>query len=218
VRAKPRHDLRSRLSAIQNAAFWLERKTRGTPLWGAEPRVASFFELIADEVRRAQAILSTEATVDGPWRRGVTAARIAPCLERALGAVRWPEGVIVEARFADTADVEMDPTEIALLAKCLIDDAVEAMPEGGVLAVRSFDAGERVVLEIQGSGAGSRDVEPDQARSPTANAGLGLGIARRAAARAGAELAVRSPDAGTLVAVSFPVAREAEGAAHARST
>lgn len=120
----------------------------------------------------------------------------------------------VETSFTETSPVEIEPTEAAVLARCLIENAVEAMPDGGVLAVRSFDADDCVALEIEDTGKGFGTLPPEEALAPftstkPGHAGLGLAVARRTAGRAGAEIAFRSPGAGTIVTVSFP-----RGAAH----
>jgi signal transduction histidine kinase len=214
VLARTRHDLRNRLSSIQNAAFYLERKSRGTPLWD-EPRVPPFFEIIADEVKRAQALLGEEATVAGRWERRVARGQLAPCLARALAAARIPPGVTVETSFTETAPVEIEPTETAVIARCLIENAVEAMPDGGVLVVRSFDAEGRVAFEVQDTGGGFGALAHEEALAPftstkPGHTGLGLAVARRHATRAGAEIAFRPSGAGTVACVSFP-----RGADHA---
>jgi len=208
VLAQTRHDLRNRLSSIQNAAFYLKRKSRSTALW-EEPHVADFFEIIADELRRAQVLLGEEATVAGRWERRVAVGPLAPCLTRALAAAHIPAAVVVETHFADTAPVELEPTEAALLARCLIDNAVEAMPEGGVLTVRSFDASGRVTLEIHDTGVGFGALTPEEALAPFAStkpghAGLGLAVVKRTAGRARAELELRSKGTGTIATVTFP--------------
>jgi signal transduction histidine kinase len=212
VLSKARHDLRNRLGAIQNAAFYIERKTRSTPLW-SEPRIAPFFGIIADEVGRAQAILTNDATIVAHSTRRVTLSRLTPCLERALRSARVPDGVSIETTFADTAAVEIEPTEVALLAMCLIEEVVETVTAPSAVHVRSFDAEDRVAFEVE---SGSDQGLPDDAF--TDRAGMGLAIARRTAARAGAELTLRSSAAGALVRVFFPIPRAHRESSDAHDT
>ena len=51
-----RHDLRNRLGNIRNAAFWLRRRFEGVPQ-SEDPRVATFFSLIDEEVFAADGLL-----------------------------------------------------------------------------------------------------------------------------------------------------------------
>jgi CheY-like chemotaxis protein len=53
-----RHFVRNRLAAIRNAAFYLQRRVEGTPLWQDDPRVPRFFALIVDELAQIEGQLS----------------------------------------------------------------------------------------------------------------------------------------------------------------
>jgi signal transduction histidine kinase len=214
VLSKARHDLRNRLGAIQNAAFYIERKTRPTALWN-EPRIAPFFAIIADEVGRAQAILNNDATVVGQATRKVAPSKLSPCLERALRSASIPDGVSIETTLADTAAIEIEPTDVAVLAMCLIEEVALAVPPPGAVHVRSFDAEDRVALEVWSGDAGQPDEASPELGLPE-RSGMKLAIARRAATRAGAELTFRSSSAGALVRVYFPIPRPHEEADRAR--
>ena len=49
VAAKMAHDLRNRLASIQNAAYFIKRKTQRTELWEGS-RLPRFFDLISSQV------------------------------------------------------------------------------------------------------------------------------------------------------------------------
>jgi CheY-like chemotaxis protein len=57
-----RHFVRNRLAAIRNAAFYLQRRVEGTPLWEGDPRVPRFFALIVDELGQIERQFSSPAT------------------------------------------------------------------------------------------------------------------------------------------------------------
>jgi PleD family two-component response regulator len=54
-----RHDLRNRFASIRNAAFYLRtRVEKRTDLFSTDPRVPAFFNLIDEELARAEAIVA----------------------------------------------------------------------------------------------------------------------------------------------------------------
>ena len=56
VIAALRHDLRNKLAAIRQAAYYLKTKSQATELWDSDPRIARFFGLIDEQAEEADAI------------------------------------------------------------------------------------------------------------------------------------------------------------------
>jgi signal transduction histidine kinase len=210
-----RHDLRNRFSSIRNATYYLMRQAQKTELWKSDPRMESFFQLIERELASAEDLLSNRDPLGSraqPRGRG----RLSEGVERALGHVRIPESVRLEQSWEGKDFVDIYEEDLVLLTRCLLDNALEAMPTGGVLGVRTFlGEGNTVVLEVSDSGPG---VSPDQRAkvfepfmtTKPGHAGLGLCIVQRLALRSGAwvELGAAEPR-GARVRVVFPAAETA---------
>jgi signal transduction histidine kinase len=88
-------------------------------------------------------------------------------------------GVIVKLEFEDTClAVAVDPAKIKQAILNLCKNAVEAMPQGGCLTIKSYPRGQTVVLEISDNGGGIPTGENIFALLKTTKAdGSGLGLA-----------------------------------------
>ncbi|HLL03042.1 MAG TPA: sensor histidine kinase [Myxococcaceae bacterium] len=213
-----RHDLRNRFSSIRNASYYLMRQTQKTELWKSDPRMEAFFQLIDRELSSAEDLLSNRDPL-GSRAQARGQVRLSAGARRALERARVPDTVRVELSWDERDLVQVHEEDLALLTRCLLDNALEAMPSGGMLQVRSL-VGERnsTVLEVSDSGPGvspeqrAKVFEPFMTTKP-GHAGLGLCIVQRLALRNGAwvELGAAEPT-GTRVRVVFP-APEAPGGA-----
>lgn len=217
VTAVLRHDLRNRFSSIRNASYYLMRQAQKTELWKTDPRMETFFQLIDSELVSAEEVLSSR----GPAASDEDTTRLQLCdvAQGALTRAGVPSFVRVESTWQERALVQADAARLALLIRCLVENAVEAMPRGGLLSVRTLRADEgRVVLEVSDTGPGvpeelrTRVFEPFMT-TKEGHAGLGLCIVQRLAlrCRAWVELKPAEP-VGTRVRVSFPIADEAAAA------
>ncbi|QSQ20869.1 HAMP domain-containing histidine kinase [Pyxidicoccus parkwayensis] len=203
-----RHDLRNKLASIRNASFYLMRQMKKTEVWSADPRVETFFQLIEKELASAEELLSKRSppAATGPKPR----CRPSDAVERALSEADLPEGVQVQRELSAKGEVELDREDLAVLVGCLVDNAVEAMPRGGTLTVRTRDLeDDEVSLRVEDTGEGlapeaySRAFEPFFTTKP-GHAGLGLSIIHRVVQRHGWKVDLGAgPTGGTFVEVVF---------------
>lgn len=204
-----RHDLRNKLASVRNASFYLMRKMQKTDVWGADARVEAFFQLIDRELAAAEEVLTRRAPVASSDRPLCHASE---AMEHGLREARVPEQVRVERDFKARGTVPLDLEDLALLVRCLVDNAVEAMPRGGLLTVRTWDVDEGeggVGIRVEDVGEGlaaeaySRAFEPFYSTRP-GHAGLGLNIVQRLVLRNGGKVALDGgPSGGTHVEVVF---------------
>ncbi|MFL5350830.1 MAG: ATP-binding protein [Hyalangium sp.] len=211
-----RHDLRNRFASIRNASYYLMRQAQKAELWKMDPRVEIFFELIDRELSSAEQLLSARHPTGPAEHHGPV--RLFEAVERALARSHIPSSIQVEHAWQERAFVDADdPESLVLLARCLIDNALEAMPEGGTLGVRTLRAEEnRILLEVTDTGPGIPEdlrpkvLDPFMTTKP-GHAGVGLCIVQRLALRNRAWMELKPGESvGTRVRVSFPIADGAE--------
>ncbi|UJR82361.1 hybrid sensor histidine kinase/response regulator [Sandaracinus amylolyticus] len=198
-----RHDLRNRLAAIRNAAFYLRRRTSKTPLWEEDARVSTFFDVIASEAQRADELVGSSAAVaTGPTEH----ARVSVALRRALDdlAPEIAPGVAVRVEVPDGLVASGSEEDLAIALRMLLENAHDAVGSAGEIALSARADDGSILLEVRDTGPGFGDIAA--ARTPLRSTkpghlGLGLAIAERALRRMGGELAIQPAPRGACVAL-----------------
>lgn len=204
VVAELRHDLRNHLAAIRNAAYYLRRRASTTPLWTDDPRVATFFELIASESTRADERLGDRGAPGAGTDRG---ADVGAAIERALEGLTVPVGIVVRHELPPILSIAGSEEDLALAVRMVLENAVEAVAGGGEVRVSAIHALGAVEIEIRDTGPGIDDADrAREARWTTKEGRLGLGlpIAARAMRRLGGEVVLAPADRGARVLLRVP--------------
>ena len=141
---------------------------------------------------------------------------LADLLRRSLD----PSIAIELALAGDAIAVDLDPRQLEQAVHNLVNNAADAMPNGGALRIERSQprADGRVVIAVSDTGAGmdeatrARACEACFTTRPGKRAGLGLTIAQGIANSAGGELAITSsPGEGTRVELVLPIAQPIAG-------
>lgn len=112
----------------------------------------------------------------------------------------------------DTRPVSMHPAELREILTNLIFNAVDAMPEGGTIAMRSYEKDSNVVLEIEDNGIGmSKDIkkrvfDPYFTTKDIGNSGLGLSVSFGLIVQTKGTISVDSKEGeGTTFRIALPI-------------
>jgi CheY-like chemotaxis protein len=107
-------------------------------------------------------------------------------------------------------------SELREMITNMVFNAIEAMPEGGRIEIRTFQRGEKVCIEISDTGMGIKEevrkkiFEPFFTTRPFSNTGLGLSMSYGVIKRMGGEIDVESKvGQGTSFTISLPICFEA---------
>lgn len=112
----------------------------------------------------------------------------------------------------DTRPVSMHPAELREILTNLIFNAVDAMPKGGTITMRSYEKDSNVVLEIEDNGIGmSEDIkkrvfDPYFTTKDISNSGLGLSVSCGLIIQAKGTVSVDSKEGkGTTFRIVLPI-------------
>lgn len=208
--AQMAHDLKNPLAALKGAAQVL-REDLAHPAYGFDR--GRFAELMLEQIDRLDGVVNLYgrlARVE-PQRASVDlneAVRGVLALETLAR-----EGVAVRAELAEGLPAcEADAAMLARVIENLVRNAVEAMPSGGHVVVRTAREASGVVLAVEDDGAGMDARTRERAfddffTTKPHGSGLGLAFVRRIVDAHGGDVSLRSePGRGTVVRVRLPVA------------
>ena len=208
------HEIKNPLTPIQLAAEHMQRvhEDRGRPLG---PALDQCVTTILRQVRLLRQIASEFSTFAGQPVSRPSAVAVKELLTTIVSPYELGLGerISIEIDVADGIPaVWVDRTLIARALTNLVENAVQAMPDGGRLTVRAAAELDRVLITIVDTGVGMEPDAVERAFEPyfstkTAGSGLGLANAKRNIELNGGTIALTSqPRAGTNVRVTLPVA------------
>ncbi|WP_438026644.1 sensor histidine kinase [Sorangium sp. So ce233] len=206
-----RHDMRNRFAIVRNASFYIQRKVSREPTYKKDPKIKEFFAIIDEEVVEASARLDESVGAARLFNRKPARVSAAECARRAAACARIGDsGARVELTAQD-GDVDVDPIELSVAVRCLIENAMESMAGGGVVVLQGTSTGSRYLIEIMDTGVAPGGVDHEAMMSPfyttkPGHFGLGLNIAKRVARRYGGTLVLEAREQGTSAIVNLPLA------------
>ena len=214
VSSAMRHAVRNKLAAARNAATYIQRRLSKTEAWQSDARIQTFHGLIESELDAAGGLLDPKDALAHVFTRHAERVPAARCIREAVQHARvgadGARSVRVEA--ADDAEVMVDPRELALAVRCLVENAVEATNGQGPVSVRGTPDGNRFVIEVADEGPGIEEPRREEAMqafftTKPGRAGVGLAIARRIARRYDGAFALGTSSSGGLIArIELPTA------------
>jgi signal transduction histidine kinase len=171
------HELRNPLGVIKNAVYFLNMALEKP---GTE--VKESLEILEKEVENAERIIRSLldfARARPPHRQEVDINQI---LKKVLSGIKVPEQIELKSHFIEAIPFIMgDPGQLAQVFGNIILNAVQAMPEGGQLMIKSEirDPG-WIAVSIEDTGVGIAEENLEKVFEPLFTGkpkGIGLGMA-----------------------------------------
>jgi signal transduction histidine kinase len=209
------HDIKNPLTPIKLSADLLKRaKDEQSPEF--DRIFARTIETISRQVAHLREIASDFHALTGSSTAQPQVFEAGQLIDEVLELNHaWTEDLGVKvSRTGPGGLVRVDPGLLRRVLINLVSNALEAMPEGGTLAVdaRPVEGNKRLQIDVRDSGSGvpeevrARLFEP-YFTTRTTGTGLGLAIAKRVIEEMGGTIALDpvSPPPGTLVRIRLPL-------------
>lgn len=210
------HELRNPLGAVQNAVYYAKEALKGHALLVEDPTLGEVLGLAEKEIATATRILSDLQEFSRPVRLELRSCDVNALIRQTLRQLDWPPDVdVAEALDASLPKALLDPSRVGRVLLHLVQNALQAMPEGGRLEVSSSLDGRRdggwVRVSVKDSGLGMGEevlpkiFEPLFSTKPR-GAGLGLAVSLAYVRAHGGSIAAASrPGSGSEFVVALPL-------------
>jgi len=182
------HDLRNPLQAIRFAIDLQKKKDalkpaerRGDADWNNVDRLCN---LIDEQVRYMDKIVGDLQAFAQPLNPEQTTIRAVDFITLTLSSMHVPEKVHVTTDIPDDLSLSLDPQLMQRVFTNLILNAIQAMPEGGTLAINATASDKAVFISVEDTGVGIGAGIKEKLFSPlfankAKGTGLGLAVCKR---------------------------------------
>jgi len=202
------HELRNPLAAIKTSAYFLKMKLGKT----AEEKVNKHLDMLEKQVDACNKIITDLLDFSRPGKTNIVEVDINQVVREMVKTIGAPANVeIATSLAADLPKVMADSGQLERIFSNLISNAIQAMPDGGSLSLRTSQSGGFVEVKVADTGVGIPQENLDKIFEPlfttkAKGVGLGLAIGRALVERHGGTIGVESQvGKGTTFTVRLPV-------------
>jgi PAS domain S-box-containing protein len=201
------HDLRNPLTGIKNAAYFLRKK--GTAI--SEAQSKNMIDTIDKCVENSNRIIND--LLDYAREIRLELQNVSPCqlITEALAMVEIPGRIKILSTVPESPHIQVEPDKIKRVFVNILKNAVDAMPEDGVLTIEFKRSDDCVEFSFADTGCGiPREILPNLF-SPlftTKAAGMGFGLAickRFVDAHQGTITVETAQGKGTTFKITLPI-------------
>lgn len=170
------HELRSPLSAIKNAAYYLR-----THLDRLDDDTREMLQILDEQVNTSARIIESLLDFARPKTPILKRVYLPYVIQAALEQCRVPDHVTLNWELAPhLPDVLADAAQMQIVFRNLITNAIQAMPNGGTLTIGVYTEGQTIFATLSDTGQGIPPEALDKIFQPlytTKAKGIGLGLA-----------------------------------------
>ncbi|OGR78814.1 MAG: hypothetical protein A3I11_09310 [Elusimicrobia bacterium RIFCSPLOWO2_02_FULL_39_32] len=176
------HELRNPLAAIKNAIYYIRSVIKKNPLQQENEQVQKMMDIADNEINATVKISNDLLEFSRVMRMNPTSIPIQTILDSVFTVVSIPAHVNLKTKFAQNLPaVFVDQERMRQVFINLINNAVEAMPNGGALEIEtSLEGDQEVCVFVRDTGMGIKEEDQKRIFEPlfsTKVKGTGLGLA-----------------------------------------
>jgi len=209
------HELRNPIGIVKTTTQLMEQELRDKV-----PDILEFSSVIKEQVERQNRVIKELLDFGRPSKPVIENVSVNSLLEKVLvftKAMLRQHSINLELALAGKLpSIQVDGEQMKQVFVNLILNAVQAMPGGGKLTIRTFAGEGHVVIQFKDTGEGIPPGELKNIFDPfyttkDNGTGLGLSISHRIVTLNGGAIDVKSDEAGTVFTLKFPLPEETGG-------
>jgi len=202
------HELRNSLGVIRNSVYFLKLKLAKP---SQEKQILKYLDILEEEVRISDKVISDILTFNRIKTPVLRKGDINAILTEELGRINFPIGIRKELDLDPSLpEIEVDVDQLRRVFANIVDNALDAMPDGGELLVKTFlqEAWFVVVFTDMGMGIPTENLSKIFKPGFTTKqhgSGLGLAICESVLGLHNGKIEVKSQvGKGTQVSIYLP--------------
>ena len=206
------HDMRNPLTAIKNAAYYLEKKgIKCTPV-----EAENMFAVINKSIDHANKIINDLLDYSRETHLELTDCTPRTLLNETLQLVQVPSRIHIVNHLLDDPRIKADADKVMRVFINLIKNAIDAMPERGTIEITSHQTRNKIEITFADTGIGISKETLPKIFSPlfTTKAqgmGFGLAICKRIIESHGGTITVKTAQSkGTTFIITLPINEKKE--------
>ena len=201
------HDLRNPLTGIKGAAYYLRMKLSSK----MDEKSKEMLDIIDSDVQYSNKIVNDLLDFSRDIRLARTKTSVKTVVAATLAQMKIPRRVKILDMTEKAPEVLVDVGQMQRVLSNIVKNAVEAMPRGGRLEIKSERTDDSVKISFRDTGSGISKENMSRLGSPlfttkAKGVGMGLAICKRITEAHGGSLSVESKEkVGTCVRVVLPI-------------
>lgn len=206
------HEIRNPLGVIKNSSYFLSMKLRDI----ADEKVMKHLKILQREVDSANLIVSDLLDFARKKPPTLKQTSLNDVVADALSHVSIPENIKATTKLVEIPPMLLDREQIRRVFQNLILNAVQAMPEGGKLTIKTVKHEDSVKITLKDTGVGITEENLPKLFTPLFSTkargiGLGLTICKQIVEDHGGNITVESKASkGSTFTIGLPIRVEEE--------
>jgi len=206
------HDLRNPLTGIAGAAYYVKTKLEST----LDSKVVQMLEVIEENIGNSNKIINDLLEYSRELQLEATETDVKSIAREALASVKVPENIRLVDLTESELKINVDVEKMKRVFVNLIQNAIEAMPRGGMLTIIGRESNGNLEICFRDTGVGMTKENMERLWGPffTTKAkgmGFGLPICKRIVEAHGGSISVESEvGKGTSFTIILPIKSKPE--------
>ena len=206
------HDIRNPLQSIIGEVYLLKSELDSIPDIAVRENLKESLDSIDENIGYINKIVQDLQDFAKPIKPNVQEIDLEVLCQELLLKSRIPKNIVASCEISkNTKKIISDPTLLKRILRNLVDNAVQAMPTGGTLEIKTFRKTDDVIITVQDTGNGVPETARTKLFTPlfTTKAkgqGFGLAVVKRMSENLGGTVTFETETGhGTKFIVKLPL-------------